>query len=132
MRNGDICRAAGRNSKALRNSKHSMSKDFVLLEIKGLGHVPSKKNSKMLTRGRLITKPEYQKWIERCIRLFESELRCMFRTRGEGMQTGRSPQFLIAWSKQFDDSVKWIRKEEIEVTDVPAGDEGAIVILEEI
>ena len=36
----------------------------VELNITGLGPVPGIKNSKLLCRGRLVTKPEYQKWMK--------------------------------------------------------------------
>lgn len=109
-----------------------MRGDRIVLKVEGLGHVPSMKNSKMLTRGRLITKPEYQEWIARCIRSFESQLASLLATGEAGMLTGPSPQSLMPWLSRFDDSVQWIISEHCEVMTVDKGDEGAIVVMEEL
>lgn len=109
-----------------------MSGDKIVLRAEGLSHVPSKKNSKMWTGARLITKPEYQEWIKQCILSFESQLLSLCRT-GEGeMLMEPSQRWPIAWSKQFDDSVQWIISEHCEVVFVTAGNEGATLTLEEI
>jgi hypothetical protein len=78
------------------------------LQIRGLGHCPSFKNSKMLTRGLLITKPEYQKWMKAAIASIESQLRFELATRGIGTTTGRIAPLQIAQLLPLDDSRKWI------------------------
>jgi hypothetical protein len=104
----------------------------IVLKLHGLGHVPSMKNNKMLTRGKLITKPEYQIWIDRCIRSFESQLLSLCQTGGgEMLMEGLQPS-LTPWLNQFDDSVSWIPSGSWEVKYVPKGEEGAIVTLETI
>jgi hypothetical protein len=117
-----------------------MSGEKIVLVVKGLSHVPSKKNSKMMiTRGpkgfplktpRLITKPEYQRWIERCIRNFVSQLSSLSQTGGAGMLMVPRVHSPMHWSNLFDDSVDWIPEWSIKVERVLEGMEGAIVILE--
>lgn len=109
-----------------------MRGDKIELRVRGLGHVPSFKNNKMLTRGRLITDPQNQKWIERCIRDLESQLRFMYRTKRDVTETEPPRLCLTHWSNQFDDSVQWIPQISINTFRVPKGSEGATVILEEI
>ncbi len=104
----------------------------IVLKLHGLGHVPSMKNNKMLTRGRLITDPEKQKWMDRAIRSLEFQLRSLFQTEGAGMPTMPSQQSWTVWSAQFDDSTEWIEHEEISVQRVAKGLEGAIITLETI
>lgn len=102
----------------------------ITLRVDGLGHVPSFKNSKMMASGRPITKPEYQEWMDRCIRSFESQLRYGEVTTGDGTSTGQWPPSWIAWSGQFDDSRQWIPKQSVEWRTVAKGSEGAIVTIE--
>jgi len=104
----------------------------IVLVVKDLGHVPSFKNSKMLTRGRLITKPERQKWMARCIQSFLAQLSCSSQTIAVEMRAARSTPYLTAWSPRFDDSVQWIPDIKITTQIVAKGKEGAIVILEKL
>lgn len=99
----------------------------ICLEIKGLGHVPSFKNNKMLARGRLITNPVNQKWMDRCVRSFESQLVSLYQTREDGMRTGRSLQSWIASVLPLDDSVREIIQQEVIVTHTTKEWEGAII-----
>jgi hypothetical protein len=103
----------------------------IRLEIKGLGHVPSFKNNKMLARGRVITNPENQKWMERCVESFESQLICLYQTSADGMRTGRSLQSWIASVLPLDDSVREIGHEEITPFTVGKGMEGAVITITE-
>jgi hypothetical protein len=111
-----------------------MSGDKIVLQVKGLGHVPSFKNTKMMTRGRLITDPAKQKWMDRCIQSFVSQLCSLSQTEGSVMRTERCQQYAMSLLAQFDDSLDWIC--EIKIVAHPRivakGTEGAIVILEEI
>jgi hypothetical protein len=102
----------------------------VVLEIKGLGHVPSFKNNKLLTRDRLITNPENQVFMDWLTRSFESQLLSACRMTAAGTQTAPSPQFWTALSGQFDDSVQWIPEISVKAQRCPKGDEGATVTLE--
>lgn len=97
----------------------------IRLVVRGLGHVPSFKNSKMLTRGKLITNPKRQKWMQQCTDSLSSQLLCAYRISEGGMQTGRS---LHSWTALFlppDDTVHHIPEIHIEVEVVPKGEEGA-------
>lgn len=103
----------------------------VVLEVSGIGNVPSKKNSKMLTRGHLITKPEYQKWMEKCIQGFVSQLSSGTATIEEGMQTGALPQSLIASLMPEDDSWQWIPEIRI-LASKGNHNSGALITIEQI
>lgn len=96
-----------------------MSADNFSLLVTGIGPVPSFKNKKMLAHGRLITDPKRQKWMDRCIQSFESQLRSAIQTSAGGTLMGRSLRSLIAWSRQFDDSRQWIPKQSAEAEDGP-------------
>lgn len=106
-----------------------MSADNFSLLVVGLGPVPSFKNKKLLTRGRLITKPERQEWMEKCIQSFESQLRSAIQTRGDGTLMEQSLRSLIVWSRQFDDSRQWIPKQVAEAEDGP---DSACVTIEQL
>lgn len=102
------------------------------LAVKHLGHVPSFKNSKMIARGRLITDPKKQKWMEACIRSFESQLFCIAQIGGGGTLTAPPAPSLIASSLPQDDSRQWIPRLEIADREVEKGLEGATIIIESI
>lgn len=104
----------------------------VVLKVSGIGHVPNKKNSKMITRGNLITKPEYQKWVKRCIQCFESQLLSGTAiTEGETL-TAHLPHSLIASLLPHDDSHQWIVEEHVYAHRCNRGEEGATVTIEEV
>lgn len=92
--------------------------------------MPSFKNSKMLTRGHLITDPARQRWMDRAIQAIESQLRSAFLTNGGETPMEPCLHSLIAWSKQFDDSVHWLPDIRIKAVTVPKGDEGATMEIE--
>lgn len=104
----------------------------VTLTIEGLGHVPSFKNSKLLTRGRTITKPEYQAWMERAVRSIVSALRSEFQTRGIEITMGPSALSSIACLLPLDDSRQWIPEHSVTTQCVSPGQEGAVVKIERI
>lgn len=104
----------------------------ISLIIQNLGHIPSFKNSKLLTRGRLITDPKKQKVMELITQAIESQLNSYTAIKdGETWMEG-CQQSLIAWSKQFDDSSDWIPEIRITSKHVQKGNEGAIILIEEI
>lgn len=76
--------------------------------VRNLGPVPSFKNNKMICRGRLITNPKRQKWMEQCIRSIESQLLCDIPTTEEGTLTGQRRLSWIACNMPLDDSRQWI------------------------
>ena len=102
----------------------------IKLVVGGIGNVPSFKNSKMLTRGRLITDPKKQAWMERCIQSFESQLRSAFQTRGIATTTGPIPLSRIALLLPLDDSRKWIPRHCVNTRLVSKGSEGAELVIE--
>lgn len=104
----------------------------IRLSIRGLLHCPSYKNSKMLARGRLITDPKKQKWMDRCVLSFEFQLRSEFQTRGIEITTGPSALSLIASLLPLDDSRKWIPEHSASTLPVCKGEEGADILIERI
>jgi len=96
-------------------------------------HLPSFKNSKLLTRGRSITKPEYQKVMADIIRSFESDLRSATQTSADATWMVDSPApwiVLLRHLKGFDDSRQWISKIEVDFMEVEKGQEGCDLTLE--
>jgi hypothetical protein len=102
------------------------------LKIEGLGHVPSFKNSKMIARGRLITNPKRQEWMNRCIQSFESQLRSRFLTVVAETSTETSRPSWIASVVPLDDSMRFVSQIQITYHTVPKGKEGAIVEIERL
>lgn len=85
-----------------------------LITLKIAGKVPSKKNSKMITRGRLITKPEFQKRIQEITQDLKSQLTSLMATIDAGTITTEQQHCLTALlthSMDFDDSWQWIPEE---------------------
>ena len=110
--------------------------------LRGLGHVPSFKNSKMIVpvwrTGKggkkykcptLIAKPERQKWMQEATQLLTSQLQSVCQTADVGTLTAICLQSLTAWSKQFDDSHQWIPRISLQVEVVEKGQEGADIEL---
>lgn len=103
----------------------------VVLRVSGLGPVPAFKNSKLLCRGKLITKPEYKKWMQRCVRSFVSQCSSGTATDGGGTPTAPSQPFSIASLPQ-DDNWQVISVLEVRAGLVPRGNEGATITIERI
>lgn len=107
----------------------------VMLTVKGLGHVPSMKNSKMIvTRPmvRLMTKPAYQKWMRQCEDSFVSQLSSWYRTNVIETQMEPCQHLPTASFVPLDDSVNHIRAISVSVQDADKGREGAIILIEPI
>ena len=81
----------------------------------------------MLTRGRLITDPKKQKWMQQAAECFESQLRYWCQTNGIEIQTAQQQPSLIAGSWPLDDSTAWIGQLCVTWQKVNNGEEGAIV-----
>lgn len=113
-------------------TSESCKSGAIRLEIRQLGHVPSMKNNKMLTRGRLITNPQRQRWMDLATQSIESQLFSAIRINGEETLTGQELRSLIAWSKQFDDARTWVPSLHIESSDCDKGEEGAEIIIERL
>lgn len=104
----------------------------VTLQIRGQGPITSFKNSKMLSRGRLITSPIKQKQMEGYIRAIESQLRSEYQTSGGETQTGHSLASWIASCVPLDDSIQWVPEITIKAVSVAKGEEGADIVIEQI
>lgn len=102
----------------------------ISLSVKGIGHVPSFKNSKMMTRGRLITDPKKQKWMAKCTKDIESQLRYLFLITDPGTETECIPRSRIVSSLPLDDCLDWIGSHSVSWRKVNKGEEGAIVEIE--
>lgn len=85
----------------------------IKLVVKGIGHAPSFKNNKMLTRGMLITNPKNQKWMKKAAASIVSQLTSLYQTEEIETRTGQSLQEWIVSSLPLDDSLAW--------TGVPCG-----------
>ena len=104
----------------------------VELNIKGLGPVPGIKNSKLLCRGRLVTKPEYQKWMKRAIQAIESQLLSGTPTSDAATWTTQQRLSWIVSNMPWDDSWTWIPEITVRATKVPRGQEGATITIEKV
>lgn len=103
----------------------------VELAVRGMGPCPAFKNSKLLCRGRLITKPEYKKWMEACVQSFVSQCISGTATSGGGILMGLSQPFSIALLPQ-DDNWQEIPELAVWARLVPKGLEGATITIERI
>lgn len=105
---------------------------IVSLSVKGIGHVPSFKNNKMLTRGRLITDPKKQKWMAKCTKDIESQLLCWYLTEETGTVTECTLHSKTVSSLPLDDCLAWIGSHSVSWRRVNKGEEGAVVEVETI
>lgn len=110
----------------------------IVLEVRGLGHVPAFKNSKALGKNwktgkpTLRTKDSHKAWMERCIESFVSQLRFAHQTAGGETGTGLSLPCWIASSLPCDDSRQWIREASWRWEEAAKGEEGATMRIERI
>jgi len=104
----------------------------IKLDVRGIGDVPSFKNNKMIARGRLITNPKRQKWMEHCIQLIESQLNYAMQTSAGETLTGQQALCWIAQSLPCDDSRSFIPELHITAVDCTKGEEGATITIERI
>jgi hypothetical protein len=105
-------------------------------------HIPSFKNSKRwitklpngkpLSRPFLITSPEFQKWMEKAVQSFESQLFSLFQiAEGETLQ-GHSKLFAMLSLLPEDDSVNDLTEGSWKVNRVQQGKEGATITIERL
>ena len=104
----------------------------IKLNVVGLENVPSFKNQKMIARGRLITNPERQKWMERCTQGFVSQLLSVIQTIEGETLTGQQVQSWIACNMPSNDSRQWIPELHITSEQCSKGEEGATIMIERI
>jgi hypothetical protein len=98
------------------------------LTIRGLGHVPSFKNSRVL----FLTNPRNRVWMEWCQDRFESQFASACPTGVAGMPMAPCPQSWIRFVVPLDDSVDWIPELHVLVERVKKGDEGADILIERL
>lgn len=87
----------------------------------------------MLAKGRLITDPKKQQWMDQCTRSLQSQFASYFQTIGEETLMDAAPRCLIALlrhSGQFDDCWQWIPKETLTAEICDKGQEGCEIIIE--
>lgn len=115
-------------------SPPSMSGGLKLV-IHGIGPVPTKKNSKEISRHWKTGKPflrtadEIRAWTDAAIIVLQSELNSAYRT-AVAMGTAACPHCWIASFLPSNDSAKHIRRGAWELADVPKGQEGAVLTIE--
>lgn len=108
-----------------------MSGSPVILTVSGLGEIPSFKNRKMPANRRIITRPETQQWMERCVRSFASQLSSAMQTCAGGTATDNLRQSWIASSVPADDC--WTEVEYGSVTaTLDPGNVGATIVIERL
>lgn len=108
------------------------SKDSsILLQFLGK-EIPSFKNTKMITRGRLITDPRKQIVMDQIATAFEFQLRCAIPHLVTQTLTEQQRLSLIASLLPLDDSRKWINELCVRWLQVPKGKEGALVRIERV
>lgn len=110
---------------------------MVNLEINGLGHVPSFKNNKSIFRNQkgkpfIATSPKRREWMDQATRLIESQLLFAFRMAMPEIQTAQSLRSWIASCLPLDDSWQWVNEIHIKTVQVPKGEEGAYISIEQI
>jgi hypothetical protein len=104
----------------------------IKLVIQGLGEIPSFKNSKLLTRGRIITDPKKQQKMEALTRVIASLLASAAPIPDGGTLTEQHLQSWIASSLPLDDSRQWIPELLISSRDVDRGNEGVDILIEKL
>jgi hypothetical protein len=104
----------------------------IRLDVRGIGDVPAMKNNKMITRGKLITNPKRQKWMEHCIQLIESQLLFAMQTDASGTLTAQQVRSWIASNMPASDSRQWVPKLNVDSSDCDKGEEGATIEIEKL
>lgn len=102
-----------------------------MLRIKGF-HIPSKKNSKLIAHGKLITKPEYQKLLKMMEASIESQLRSCSQTAVGETSTEEQRLSWIASSTPADDC--WTKVSQLAISGklTTPGNEGCLITIERI
>jgi hypothetical protein len=104
----------------------------IKLDVRGMGDPPSFKNNKMIARGRLITNPKRQKWMEHCIQLIESQLLFAMQTGASETLTAQRVRSWIASNMPASDSRQWVPELHVTSVDCAKGEEGATITIERI
>lgn len=114
---------------SLSESAHISS---LLLVVKGIGPPPAFKNTKMLTRGRLITDPKKQKWMKAAQASLESQLLFKYPTEGSETVTAAKLRSWIASVAPRKDSNRYLIACSWRFMRVPKKLEGAVLLIEKL
>jgi hypothetical protein len=123
------------NEKALSNSPTAPGRNPIVLEVRGMQHIPSYKNTKRgAHKGNgqtfVMTRKDTKQWMNRLIESFVSQLICATqRTGTDPTRTEVSQRSWIASFVPLDDSRKWIKEIRVTTEEVEEGEEGAIVTI---
>jgi len=110
--------------------KHSKP---VKLSVRGLGNVPSFKNSKVIRtkpKPSLTTKPQIKEWMDRAAASIESQLISLYQIAEAETPTGQSLQSWILSSLPLDDDLVWVGVTCGSWRRVKPGEEGFELIIE--
>lgn len=113
-------------------SENETLRSTVLLVIRGIGTPPAFKNSKMLTKGKLITHPRKQKWMKAAEDIIECQLLFKFQTSGTETEMAQALRCSIASSMPADDSCHYLTECSWRFMRVPKKQEGALIIIERL
>lgn len=100
--------------------------------VQGIGNCPSFKNSKMIARGRLITDPKKQDWMDKAAASIESQLISLYRIAEAETPTGQSLQSWIQSCMPLDDDLVWIGVPSGTWRRVKPGEEGFEITIEKV
>lgn len=120
--------------KNMEHGKLDSKMEPLVLTIRNMGPVPSKKNGKQISKNQktgklfLRTDDEKKKWCDQAIRLLESQLNSAYRT-SVAMGTTASQRFWMSSFLPSNDSAKHIKKGSFEIVQVPKGQEGAVIAI---
>jgi hypothetical protein len=99
----------------MNTGKDNLLPSPLVIQISGIGNVPSFKNSKKIVkmgkRYGLITDPKKRKWMDRATQSIKSQLLAAIQIDAEGISTGRLQHSSIALLMQqmgLDDSWQWM------------------------
>lgn len=114
----------------------------IVLELRGLGPIPSFKNRKLIRawidkttrkiRSLLYLEPELQQWMTQATSLLESQLSSALQTSGVETRTGALAPSQIATLLPLDDCWTSFRRVVIESELCEPGQEGATIIIERL
>jgi hypothetical protein len=120
----------------MNTGKDNLLPNPLVIQISGIGNVPSFKNSKKIVkmgkRYGLITDPKKRKWMDKATQSIKSQLLAAIRTDAEGISTGRLQHSSIALLIQragLDDSWQWMSVIEARA-EFDASNPGATITIE--
>lgn len=104
----------------------------IILELRGLGHVPSFKNKKRICGKRLVTEQKTAQWMEQAAEIIASQLHSLSLTSETGTAMECSLRSWILTSLPLDDSLAWIGTLSVNWQRTHKGNEGANITIEQL